>query len=76
MASLRYQPLSIVFLTVKELYWEKDDLPISMLTDGFIGAVLTQRFGEAMQEVTGLSVFARGAPAQKWDKHAQDMVLQ
>lgn len=64
-ASLPYQPLSIAFLRVTAPFWGSD--PVSMWTDGPLGAVLAQRYGTTDDEVTGLAVFARGQLAQRWD---------
>jgi monoamine oxidase len=74
--TLPYQPLSIAFLTVREPYWEKDQLPPSMWTDGPMGTVLAQHYGETVSEVTGLSLFARGRLAQYWDRLGKDAVLK
>ncbi|OYY72569.1 MAG: hypothetical protein B7Y47_02175 [Sphingomonas sp. 28-63-12] len=73
--TLAYQPLSLAFLTVKEPYWEKDGLPVSMWTDGPIGASLAQHFGDNIEQVTGLLLFARGHLAQRWDKQGKDATL-
>jgi monoamine oxidase len=73
--TLPYQPLSIAFLTVREPYWEKDQLPAAMWTDGPLGTVLPQRYGASVAEVTGLSLFARGRLAQYWDRLGKDAVL-
>ncbi|MET0241217.1 MAG: NAD(P)/FAD-dependent oxidoreductase [Sphingobium sp.] len=74
--TLPYQPLSIAFLTIKEPYWEKDGLPISMWTDGPMGTVLAQRYGPTPADVTGLCLFARGQRAQYWDRLGKDAVLK
>ncbi|MFZ2998653.1 flavin monoamine oxidase family protein [Sphingobium sp.] len=74
--TLPYQPLSIAFLTVREPYWEKDQLPVSMWTDGPMGTVLAQRYGATNEQVTGLSLFARGRLAQYWDRLGKDAVLK
>jgi monoamine oxidase len=74
--TLPYQPLSIAFLTVREPYWEKDELPVSMWTDGPMGTVMAQRYGATTTEVTGLTLIARGRLAQYWDRLGKDAVLQ
>jgi len=61
---------------VREPYWEKDQLPVSMWTDGPMGTVLAQRYGQTVSEVTGLSLFARGRLAQYWDRLGKDAVLK
>jgi monoamine oxidase len=74
--TLNYQPLSIAFLTVKQPYWEHDQLPASMWTDGPMGTVLAQHYGASVGEVTGLSLFARGRLAQYWDRLGKDATLR
>jgi monoamine oxidase len=66
--TIPYQPLSMIFLTVKSPFWEVDRLSPSMWTDGVAGTVLAQRFGKTDEEVTGLIVQARGDLAQYWDR--------
>lgn len=75
-ATLGYQPLSIAFFTVKAPYWETDKLPPSMWTDGVLGTVIAQHYGETAQEVTGLCLFARGRLAQYWDRLGEDAALR
>lgn len=74
-ASLPYQPISIAFLTVREPFWEKDGLPPSIWSDGPLGAIIAQRYGATDDEVTGLSVFARGRLAHYWDRQGRDAAL-
>jgi monoamine oxidase len=74
-ASLPYQPISIAFLTVREPFWEKDGLPSSIWSDGPLGAVLAQRYGASEDEVTGLSVMARGKLAYYWDRQGREAAL-
>lgn len=74
--TLGYQPLSIAFLTVRSPYWEADGLPPSMWTDGPLGTVIAQRYGETAAEVTGLCLFARGRLAQVWDRLGKEAVLR
>lgn len=75
MTTLPYQPISIAFLKVREKFWEKDGLPVSIWTDGPLGAVLAQRYGATEDEVTGLLVFARGNRAHSWDRLGRDGAL-
>lgn len=74
-STLPYQAISIAFLTVSAPYWEKDGLPPTMWTDGRLGQVLAQRYGASPDEVTGLSVFARGELAQAWDRLGKENAL-
>lgn len=73
--TLPYQAISIAFLTVSAPYWEKDGLPPTMWTDGLLGQVLAQRYGPTPDEVTGLSVFARGELALTWDRMGKENAL-
>jgi monoamine oxidase len=74
-SGLPYQPISIAFLTVREPFWEKDGLPPSIWSDGPLGAVLAQRYGATEDEVTGLSVMARGRLAHYWDRQGREAAL-
>ena len=67
-ATLLYQPLSIMFLRVAKPYWMDDARPPSMWTDGTLGNVTAQRFGATDEEITGLTVSARGALSHYWDR--------
>jgi monoamine oxidase len=60
MEALPYQPISIAFLTVKLPFWQKDGLAPSMWTDGELGGVVAQFRGPSPDDVSGLSVYARG----------------
>lgn len=72
-ANLPYQPLSMVFLTAREPFWEADGLAAGMWTDSVVGTVMPQRFGDSPDEITGLVVQARGQLALDWDRmgHAE-----
>jgi monoamine oxidase len=74
-AMLPYVPISIAFLRVRAPYWEDDKLPVSMWTDGPLGAVLAQRYAADEDTVTGLLVFARGKLANYWDRLGRDAAL-
>jgi monoamine oxidase len=63
-----YQAISIAYLTARTPFWEADRLSPSMWTDGVAGQVVAQRFGATDDEVTGLSVMARGDLAHYWDR--------
>lgn len=73
---LRYQAISIAFLTVKKPYWDADKHLVSMWSDGQMGNVLAQRYGDTPDQVTGLSVVARGRLAHQWDAMGSDAALK
>jgi monoamine oxidase len=74
-AELKYQPLSIAFLTVTEPFWEDDEASPAMWTDDRLGVVMPQRFGADPNEITGLTVQARGHLAQYWDRLGKEDAL-
>jgi monoamine oxidase len=74
-ATLPYQPLSTAFLAVKSPFWESDKLSPSMWTDGPLGTVIAQKFGRTDDEITGLTVQARGNLARYWDRLGKDATL-
>jgi monoamine oxidase len=68
--ALPYQPISIAFLTAKSPFWQNDGLAPSMWTDGELGGVVAQYFGPSPDNVSGLSVYARGdlaKPGTAWE---------
>lgn len=67
-AQLGYQPISMVFLTADTSFWEQDNLAPGMWTDGVLGNVIPQRYGEDPQQITGFIVQARGNLADYWDR--------
>lgn len=67
-AQLGYQSISMVFLTATAPFWEEDKLAPGMWTDGPLGTVMPQRFGDSPEEITGFIVQARGNLAQYWDR--------
>lgn len=73
---LPYQPLSIAFLTVRSPFWEVDKLASSMWTDGPLGTMFAQRYGNTDDEITGLMCQARGKLALKWDRMGGEEVLR
>jgi monoamine oxidase len=75
-ATLPYQPISIAFLTVQGAYWETDQRSPSMWTNSRLGTVTAQRFGETIDEVTGLMIQARGQLARYWDRLGRDAALR
>jgi monoamine oxidase len=66
--TLGYMRNTLVFLVPKRPFWEADDLSPSMWTNGPLGVVAAQRFGEDPDEVTGLVVNARGWVADRLDR--------
>ncbi len=64
---LGYLPISMVFVTASSKFWEEDNLSPGMRTDGLLGNVISQRFGDDAEEVTGFTVQARGDLAKYWD---------
>lgn len=72
--SVRYMRNTLVFLVPKAPFWEKDGLSPSMWTDGLLGTVAAQKFGDVPGEVTGLVVNARGWSADSLDRLGDDSV--
>lgn len=73
-AQLGYQAISMVFVTAETPFWEQDGLSPAMWTDGLLGNVMIQRFGDDPAQITGLLVQARGTLAQYWDAMAPETV--
>ena len=73
-AQLGYQPISMVFVTAETPFWEQDGLSPAMWTDGLLGNIMIQRFGDDPAQITGLLVQARGNLAQYWDAMAPETV--
>jgi monoamine oxidase len=67
-ATLRYQSITLVFLTARHPFWEQDGLSPSMWTDGPAQWVIAQHFGASEGEITGLTVNARGYGAAYLDR--------
>ncbi|MEJ6009781.1 NAD(P)/FAD-dependent oxidoreductase [Novosphingobium aquae] len=74
-ASLPYQPLSMVFLTATAPFWDEDGLAPGMWTDGMAGNLMPQRFGASPDEITGFIAQARGGLANTWDAMGRDAVF-
>ena len=66
--TLPYMRNTLVFLVPKRPFWEADGLSPSMWTNGLVGTVMAQRFGDDPDEVTGLVVNARGWVADRLDR--------
>nr|WP_221240521.1 NAD(P)/FAD-dependent oxidoreductase [Sphingobium boeckii] len=77
--TLRYNPITIAFLTFTEPFWESDGFAPGMFTDDHLGVVMPQRFGSDPANptaITGLTVQARGQLAYYWDAMGKDAALQ
>lgn len=66
--TLNYMRNTLVFLVPRKPFWESDEMSPSMWTDGNLGAVMAQRFGDDPDEVTGLVVNTRGWVADRLDR--------
>ncbi|WP_059151362.1 flavin monoamine oxidase family protein [Novosphingobium barchaimii] len=73
-AQLGYQPISMVFVTAETPFWEQDGLAPAMWTDGTLGNVIPQRYGEDPQQITGFIAQARGNLANYWDRAGAEAV--
>lgn len=67
-STLAYMRNTLVFLVPKRPFWEEDGLSPSMWTNGRLGVVAAQRFGDDPAEVTGLVVNTRGWVADQLDR--------
>ena len=66
--TLPYMRNTLIFLVPKRPYWEADNLSPTMWTNGMLGTVIGQRFGDDPDEVTGIVVNARGWAADRLDR--------
>ncbi len=66
--TLRYQKLSIAFITTTAPFWEDDKMGAGMWTNSKAGTVIPQRFGKTPEEISGFMVQARGTLADYWDR--------
>jgi len=66
-AQLGYLPISMVFVTATSPFWEEDNMSPAMWTDGILGSVMPQRFGDDPAEITGFIVQSRADLADYWD---------
>lgn len=74
-ATVPYQPLANMFLTVARPYWEEDKLSPGMWTNSLLGWVMPQYFGTSEGEVTGLLVQGRGELALTWDRMGRERAM-
>jgi monoamine oxidase len=73
--SLSYMRNTLLFLVPKRPFWESDGLSPTMWTNGRLGTVFAQRFGDDPAEVTGLVVNTRGWVADRMDRLGPDAAL-
>ncbi|MBM4238267.1 MAG: FAD-dependent oxidoreductase [Gammaproteobacteria bacterium] len=66
--TLGYIPITQFHLVAKKPFWLNDGMSPSMWTDGPLGLVLAQKFGKTDDEVTSLTVWARGLNALYVDR--------
>lgn len=71
-AQLGYQAISMIFVTASSPYWEEDGLAPGMWSDGPLGTVMPQKFGDDPDQITGFIVQARGNLANYWDRMGHD----
>jgi len=67
-AQLGYQPISMVFVTADTPFWEQDGKAPGMWTDGLLGNLMPQRYGEDPNQITGFIAQARANLANYWDR--------
>lgn len=66
--TLQSQAISQFHLVPKRKFWEQDGLEPSMSTDGLPGMLLAEHKGERPEEITSLTVWARGHTATWLDQ--------
>jgi len=66
--TLGHIPITQFHLIPKKPFWESDGLSPSMWTDGMLGMVIAQKYGEVDDRVTSLTVWCRGLAAQYIDR--------
>ncbi|WP_394728804.1 flavin monoamine oxidase family protein [Altererythrobacter sp. GH1-8] len=74
--ALGYLPISMVFITAKSPFWEEDGIAPSVWTDGVLGNVMAQKFGDDPDEITGFVVQSRASLADYWDDLGGDTVKE
>lgn len=67
-STLNYMINTIIFFKANRPFWEEDGMSPTMWTDGMLGTVVGQRFGESDDEVTAISVNPRGIWAAYLDR--------
>lgn len=74
-ATVPYQNLTNIFVTVSRPFWQEDGLSPAMWTNSVIGTVYPQYFGATDGEVTGLLVQGRGELALAWDRMGREAAM-
>jgi monoamine oxidase len=74
--TLGYLPISMVFITAKTPFWEEDGISPSVWTDGVLGNIMAQKFGDDPDEITGFIVQSRADLADYWDDLGAETVKQ
>ena len=74
--TLGYLPISMVFVTAKSPFWEEDEISPSVWTDGVLGNIMAQKFGDDPEEITGFIVQSRAALADYWDDLGEDTIKE
>lgn len=74
-ATIPYQPLTNIFLTVQRPFWQEDGISPAMWTDSAMGTVFPQYFGASDGQVTGLMVQGRGELAKSWDRMGAEAAM-
>jgi monoamine oxidase len=75
-SSLTYMINTIIFFKANRPFWEDDGLSPTMWTDGMLGTVFAQRFGETDEEVTAISVNPRGIWAAYLDRLPREEAIR
>ncbi len=74
--TLGYQAITNIFVRADKPFWEKDGLSPSMWTNGPLGNVIAQRFGQNEDEITGLLIQGRGQLARAWDRLGKEGAMR
>ena len=74
-ATVPYQPLTNIFLTVSRPFWEEDRMGPGMWTNSPLGTIYPQYFGASDGEVTGLLAQGRGELAATWDRMGRERAM-
>jgi len=75
-SSMSYMINTLVFLRPLRAFWEDDGLSPAMWTDGMLGTVSAQHFGETDEEVTCLVVNPRGFKAAYLDRLPREEAIR
>lgn len=75
-SNLSYMINTVIFLRASRPFWQDDGLSPSMWTDGLLGTMSAQRFGESDEEVTALVVNPRGHRAAFLDRLPREEAIR